>query len=188
MIQTPINDIADHLNIESKQVEAVAALLEENATVPFIARYRKEATGSLDEVAITFIRDRLAAFAELSSRKEAILKSLHQNGHLTDTLEKSVMAAPTMAELEDIYLPYRPKRRTKATKAKEKGLEPLALEILKQTGVDPNEAAASFIDADKGVESITEALSGARDIIAEIVNEDKNARAALRRLYSVISG
>jgi len=180
---TLIYGIAQEQNMNEHQVQAVAALLAEGATVPFIARYRKEATGSLDEVAVTAIRDRLSQLRELQERKGAILKSLEKHGHLTDDLQERVLAAESMAVLEDIYLPYRPKRRTRAVKAKEKGLEPLATMILEQKGVNPDKAAESFIEPEKGVASIEEALAGARDIIAEIINEDDAARAGLRNLF-----
>ena len=118
--------IANELRIEESQVRAVVILLEGGATIPFIARYRKEATGSIDEVVITSIRNRLNQLKELDNRRETILKSLEQHGHLTDKLKEEVLTAPTLATLEDIYIPYRPKRRTKATIARQKGLEPLA--------------------------------------------------------------
>ncbi len=184
MNQEHIETIAQELNLTHNQTEAVAALLAEGATVPFIARYRKEATDSLDEVAITAIRDRAAQLAELDARKAAILKSLEQNGHLNDELQEKVTTAPNMAVLEDIYLPYRPKRRTRATIAREKGLEPLAEAILAQTGMDPQAAGADFVDPEKEVETVEAALAGARDIIAEIVNESEEARARLRTLYA----
>jgi uncharacterized protein len=175
---------AGELGLKASQVDTVAALFNEGATVPFIARYRKEATESLDEVAITAIRDRLSQLAELDSRRQAILGSLQQHGHLTDDLQQRVQAADTLAALEDIYLPYRPKRRTRATIAREKGLEPLAQQIFSQTGIDPETAAQGFLDPEKGVETVADALSGARDIIAEIVNEDVEARTRLRRLFA----
>ena len=175
--------IAGELKITVKQVEAAAILLEQGATVPFIARYRKEATGSLDEVAITSIRDRLEQLGELDKRRAAILESLEKQGKLTDELRYKVMAAETMAVLEDIYLPYRPKRRTRATIANEKGLEPLAKIIFEQGGNDPVKEAEKFVSAEKGVESAEDALAGARDIIAEWVSEDQQARAEIRRLY-----
>lgn len=175
--------IAREHNINDHQVQAVADLLAAGATIPFIARYRKEATGSLDEVAATAIRDRLNQLREIEDRKKTILNSLEKHGHLTDELSAKVLAAETMAILEDLYLPYRPKRRTKAVMAREKGLEPLALAILEQDGTDPVEAAAAFIDPEKGVETIEDALAGARDIIAEIVNEHDAARAGLRNLF-----
>jgi protein Tex len=176
--------ITDELHLTSQQVQAVALLLEEDASIPFIARYRKEATGSLDEVAIASIRDRLAQLQDLDSRRSAILHSLEQHGHLSDALSQSVMAAQTLSELEDIYLPFRPKRRTRATMAREKGLEPLALLLLEQIGVDPIRAAAPYVDPEKSVNTPEEALSGARDILAEKIAEDPEARARIRRLFA----
>lgn len=174
---------AEEMAIQVFQVEGTAKLIAEGATVPFIARYRKEVTGSLDEVVITSIRDRLNQLEELDTRKSAILKSLEQNGHLTDELKEKVHTALTLAVLEDIYLPFRPKRRTRGTIAREKGLEPLALQILEQKGIDPVLIAGEYIDTEKGVETEDDALAGARDIIAEIANEDETARAQLRRLF-----
>ncbi|MFZ0614658.1 MAG: Tex family protein [Desulfobacterales bacterium] len=180
---THIATISAELGLDAGQIEAVAGLLGQGGTVPFIARYRKEATGSLDEVAITAIRDRLRRLAELDERKTAVLKSLETTGHLTDELKERVSAAPTMAVLEDLYLPFRPKRRTKATVAREKGLEPLARDLFEQTGHEPEQLAAAFVDPEKGVESIAAALEGARHIIAETINEDPRARERLRDLY-----
>ena len=182
-----INKIAKELNLGLRQVEATAELLEQDATVPFIARYRKEVTGSLDEVEITSIRDRVEQLAELDKRREAILDSLTQRELLTDELNNKIQAAETMAELEDIYLPYRPKRRTRATIAREKGLEPLAQLILAQSTnppLDLESEASLYINEEKGVASIEEALAGARDIIAETVSEDQQTRAHMRELYS----
>ena len=179
-----IGVISAEMSLEPARIESVAQLLESGATVPFIARYRKEATGSLDEVAVTAIRDRLTQLQELDNRRESILNSLEQHGHLTDELKAQVLAAETMAVLEDIYLPYRPKRRTRATVAREKGLEPLALAIQEQTDADPETLAADFVDAEKGVESTADALAGARDIIAETINEDPEARRRLRELFA----
>ncbi|MCF6156826.1 MAG: RNA-binding transcriptional accessory protein [Candidatus Brocadia sp.] len=178
-----ISRIAKELNITAKQVLGTAVLLEEGATVPFIARYRKEATGSLDEVAIMAIRDRLDQLRELDKRREAILKSLEERGQLTSELKEKILAAETMAVLEDMYLPYRPKRRTRATIAREKGLEPLAQRIFTQDDTDPFAVAEAFVDAEKGVDSVEDALGGARDIIAEWVNEDQNARSKIRELF-----
>ena len=175
--------IAEELNIRINQVEAVANLLAEGGTVPFIARYRKEATDSLDEVAITSIRDRLDQLAELDKRREAILKSLEEHGHLNDDLQKKVNAAKTLTELEDIYLPYRPKRRTRATIAREKGLEPLAQLLFDQKDIIPETEAQNYIDAEKEVNTIEEALAGARDIMAEWVSENQQAREEMRTLY-----
>lgn len=184
MNETHLTKIAQELSLLPKQVQATADLLNEGATIPFIARYRKEMTGSLDEVAITTIRDRLNQLMELDNRREAILKSLEERGQLTDELKEKILQAETLAVLEDIYLPYRPKRRTRATIAKEKGLEPLAQILFAQTGIDPLTEAASFVDPEKGVDSAEDALAGARDIIAEWVNEDQTARARMRDLYT----
>lgn len=178
-----VNKIADRLNLRTAQVQAAGDLLQEGATVPFIARYRKEATGSLDEVAITDIRDLLRQLEDLDARRSTILKSLEEHGHLTDELKKEVLTAETMTVLEDLYLPYRPKRRTRATVAREKGLEPLALALFEQKGIDPEHLAAAYIDTEKGASSTDDALAGARDIIAEMINEDPVARERLRDLY-----
>jgi len=175
--------IATETQANPHQVKAVAGLLAEGATIPFIARYRKEATGSLDEVALTTIRDRLDQLAELDKRRDAIVKSLEERNLLTDDLQKKLNAAQTMAVLEDLYLPFRPKRRTRATVAREKGLEPLALFLLAQDNPDVAAEAAKFVDAEKGVADTDEALQGARDIIAEIVSEDAQARARMRELF-----
>jgi len=177
--------IATELGLRPHQVTAVARLFEEGATVPFIARYRKEATGSLDEVVITNIRDRIAQLYELDKRRESILKSLEERELLTDELKEKILAAETMTTLEDIYLPYRPKRRTRATVAREKGLEPLAKIIFDQEeATDPLKEAAAFVDPEKEVESVEDALAGARDIMAEWINEDQESRARMRHLYS----
>jgi uncharacterized protein len=177
------NIISQELQIGQHQIQAVQELLNQDATVPFIARYRKEATGSLDEIQITAIRDRLCQLFELDSRREAILNSLEKHGHLTDELKEKVMTADTLAVLEDIYLPYRPKRRTKGTIARERGLEPLARLLFDQTGVDPAQAAVPFVDPEKELPTIDDALLGARHIIAEWINEDEVARSRLRALF-----
>ncbi|MBW1678579.1 MAG: RNA-binding transcriptional accessory protein [Deltaproteobacteria bacterium] len=185
MNEKHITAIAEEIDLKPHQIMATAALLEEGATVPFISRYRKEATGSLDEVAITVIRDRLNQLEELEKRRESILKSLEERELLTDELKEEIEAAETLTTLEDIYLPFRPKRRTRATIAREKGLEPLAKIILKQKkSTDPRKEAFTFIDPEKGIESAEEALAGARDIIAEWVNEAQKARAAMRNLFA----
>ncbi|MGD8776077.1 MAG: Tex family protein, partial [Syntrophobacterales bacterium] len=159
--------------------------LDEGATVPFVARYRKEATDSLDEVAIATIRDRLHQLRELDKRREAILKSLHERELLTDELKEKILAAETLTSLEDIYLPYRPKRRTRATVAREQGLEPLALKLFAQEQTtDPPGEAKAFVEPEKGVQTIEDALAGARDIIAEWVNEDQVGRAKMRAFYA----
>ena len=176
--------IADELNLSPQQIMATASLFEDGATVPFIARYRKEATGTLDEVAITAIRDRTAQLEELDRRRESILKSLQERELLTDELKEKILAADTLSTLEDIYLPYRPKRRTRATIAKEKGLEPLAKFIFEQKeDTDPVAEAGAYIDPEKGIETVDDALAGSRDIIAEWVNENQEAREKMRALF-----
>lgn len=179
----PIETIAAETQLGLPQVKAAAALLREGNTIPFIARYRKEATGSLDEVAIITIRDRLEQIEQLEARKAAVLKSLETHGHLTDELRGKIAAAASLAVVEDLYLPYRPKRRTKATAAREKGLEPLATRILAQRGEDPQALAAAHVDSENGVDTTADALEGARHIIAEWINEDAEAREAMRTLY-----
>jgi protein Tex len=176
--------IAQELNISDRQVAMTALLLDDGATIPFLARYRKEATGSLDEVLIANIRDRLTQLRELEKRKETVLKSIEEQGKLTEELRQQIEEAETMARLEDIYLPYKPKRRTRATIAREKGLEPLGEKIFAQEDFDIFEEAQKYIDAEKGVNDVEEALAGARDIIAEKVNEDANARAAIRNIFT----
>ncbi len=184
MEQNHLKLIAKELNLKESQVATTGLLLSEGSTVPFIARYRKEATGALDEVAITAIRDRLAQLQQLDERKAAVLESIEKQGKLTDELKQKVSLAETMAILEDLYLPYKPKRRTRATMAREKGLEPLAQLIMDQKdGFDPKIEAEKYINAELKVSSIDEALAGARDIIAEWINEDAKARGEIRQLY-----
>jgi len=182
-MSTHYKKIANELSIAEKQVSATAALLDEGATVPFISRYRKEVTGTLDEVQVAAIRDRIQQLRELDKRREAILKSLADLGKLTPELEKLVNEAETMVALEDIYLPYRPKRKTRATAAKEKGLQPLADLLFEQHRIDLEIEAAKFIDEEKGVASVEEALAGARDIIAEQIAENAEARTKVRELF-----
>ncbi len=187
MIDTAIPQIAQELKLAQGQVAATVNLLDDGASVPFIARYRKENTASLDEVAITSIRDRLSQIRELRDRSHAILESLEKRGLLTEELRLAILTAETMTTLEDIYLPYRPKRRTRATIAKEKGLEPLALHLWGQENFDVRQAAAEYVDSTtgtiNGVANVPDALSGARDIISEWVSEDKVARREIRRLF-----
>lgn len=183
MINVAILQIAQELHLTQGQVQATVGLLDGGATVPFIARYRKEATASLDEVAITNIRDRLSRLRELRDRQGTILDSLEERGLLTEKLRKAVLAAETMATLEDIYLPYRPKRRTRATIARERGLEALALRLWDQKDFEVNLAAVEYVDRELGVETVEDALGGARDIIAEWVNEETTARVSMRKLF-----
>ncbi len=179
-----IDKIAFELGIRPNQVKATVDLLDEGATVPFISRYRKERTGDLDEVQIMNIRDRITQLRELDKRREAILKSIEDQGKMTDELKSRINMAETMSELEDIYLPYKPRRRTKATIAREAGLEPLAQLIFDQSpSIDPQAEAVAFVDVEKGVETTDQALQGARDIMAEWINENADARASLRKLF-----
>ncbi|MCF6353091.1 MAG: RNA-binding transcriptional accessory protein [Cyclobacteriaceae bacterium] len=175
--------IATELSVQQIQVQSTVELLDGGATVPFLSRYRKEATGSLDEVQIAAIRDRIEQLRELDKRRAAILKSIKEQGKLTDNLEVSINKAQTMLELEDIYLPYKPKRKTKATIARDKGLAPLATRILDQNTGDVEEWALAYISDEKGVTSVEDALQGARDIMAETMNEDANMRKSLRGLF-----
>lgn len=175
--------IASELGVKPHQVQATIDLLDGGATVPFISRYRKEATGTLDEVQVATIRDRIEQLRELDKRREAILKSIEEQGKLTPELKKAIDAAETMAKLEDIYLPYKPKRRTKATIAREKGLEPLAERIFAQTSINLEAEAEKYLSEEKEVKSIEEALQGARDIIAEWVNENAQVRDKMRKLF-----
>ncbi len=183
MIDIEIPQIARELHLAGERVEATVGLLDDGAAVPFIARYRKEHTGSLDEVAITSIRDRLSQLRELRDRREAILASLEKRGLLSEELRKAVLCAESMAVLEDAYLPYRPKRRTRAAIARERGLESLALRLWGQGDFDVATAADEYVNPQAGVDDVKEALSGARDIIAEWVNEDSTARRDIRELF-----
>ncbi|CAN5488911.1 Tex family protein [soil metagenome] len=184
MIEKHVLKITQELKLQPRQVAATAVLLEEGGTVPFIARYRKERTGELDEVQITAIRDRLEQLGDLDKRRESIISSLEERKLLTEELKVKVDGAETMTALEDIYLPFRPKKRTKATVAKERGLEPLA-DILwaQDPATKPEDEAQPFISAEKEVPDAAAALAGARDILAERINDDATARAKLRDLY-----
>lgn len=173
--------IAAKLNLRIQQTEAVLTLLAEGATIPFIARYRKDKTGALDEVQIQHIQDEAKFLKEFTERKATIEKTITEQGKMTEALQEKINKAVTVAELEDIYLPYKPKRKTKAQTARENGLEPLALLLLQQTEADPTGEAAQYLN-DK-VASADDALQGARDIIAEMVNEDAVVRAKTRKLF-----
>jgi protein Tex len=175
--------IASELGITAKQVQNTIILFEEGATIPFIARYRKERTDSLDEVQITKIRDRITQLQDLDKRRESIIESIKEQEKLTEELEKLILEAQTLSELEDIYLPYKPKRKTRASIAKSKGLEPLAKMIMSQNYFDIEEKAYTFIDKEKEVNSVEEAIAGASDIIAEWISENKSVRARTRRFF-----
>ncbi len=179
-----IQTIAKELNISEKQVKSTLALFNQGATIPFVARYRKEATGGLDEVQLATIRDRKEKLEETDKRRGSILKTLEENEQLTPQLEKQLADAQTLSELEDIYLPYRPKRKTRASMAHEKGLEPLAKILMAQQTRNIQLAAQKYINNDLGVETVDQALAGARDIVAEWINENRYVRASLRRLFN----
>lgn len=175
--------IADEISVSEKQVKTTIELLDEGGTVPFIARYRKEATGSLDEVQIAAIRDRMQQLEELDKRREAILKSMTELEKLSPELEKQIMEAETMTVLEDIYLPFKPKRKTKASVAREKGLQGLADFIMNQNSADLETEAAKYINDEMGVLNTDDALSGARDILAEFMAEQPELRSKMRELF-----
>ncbi|MHB1176979.1 MAG: Tex family protein [Daejeonella sp.] len=175
--------IAAELSINFRQVEATVNLVQEGGTIPFIARYRKEMTGSLDEVQVAAIRDRMLQLNELDKRREAILKSLREQNVLTTELEILVNQAETLVALEDIYLPYKPKRKTKASVARENGLQPLADKIMGQTSFDIELEAAQYIDEKKEILTANEALGGARDILAELMSEQMDLRVRMRDLF-----
>ena len=173
--------IADELGVREDQVAAAIALIDEGATVPFIARYRKERTGGLDDTQLRALAERYAYLTELTVRKQAVLKSISEQGKLTKSLEADIAAAATKTELEDLYRPYKPRRRTKATIAKEQGLEPLAEKLLARSA-DPAKIASTFIDKKKGVADVDAALSGAREIIIERMVEAPQVVAPVREL------
>jgi protein Tex len=164
--------IANELNVAKEQVEAAVGLLDDGATVPFIARYRKEVTGGLTDVHLRLLHERLAQLRELEERRLTILKSVGEQGKLTPQLEAAIKKAETRTRLEDLYLPYKPKRRTKATVAREAGLEPLALGLLNNPSQSPQQVAKAFVDQQKGVADVEEALEGAKDILADVFAED----------------
>ena len=175
--------ISELLNIDLKSISATIELLDEGGTVPFISRYRKEATGSLDEVQIMQIRDEIERLRQLEQRRDSILKSIDSQNKLTPELKEKILSAETLNKLEDLYLPYKPKRRTKATIAREKGLEPLAQFILEQNNNLVFEEAEKYISEEKQVSSVLDALQGARDIISEIISEDSIVRENIRELF-----
>ena len=177
--------LCKELGLEEWQVNAVISLSDEGCTIPFIARYRKEAHGSLDDQKIHSLIERLEYLRSLDARREEIDKAITDQGKMTDEIKASLAAAETLAALEDIYRPFKPKRRTRATVAKEKGLEPLAEKILAQGKDDPLSLAAEFINPELGVETADDALAGAKDIIAEVASDDPEIRKRLRNLYNL---
>ena len=181
---TIIEQLARELNRPAEHIENVVRLLDEGNTIPFIARYRKELHGSMDDTALRTLEERLAYLRNLTERKESVKASIAEQEKLTDELAAAIDAAQTLAEVEDLYRPYKPKRRTRATVAKEKGLEPLAALLFAQERdcPRPEDAAAAYIDAEKGVETLADALQGANDIIAEWISDDAAVRRSLREL------
>ena len=177
----PIAEVlALELGQKQEYVENVITLLDEGNTIPFIARYRKELHGAMDDTSLRNLETRLQYLRNLAERKEEVIKSIASQEKLTEELEQAILAAQTLAEVEDLYRPYKQKRRTRATVAKEKGLEPLALAIFAQDGADPNVLAQDYVDPEKGVETLEDALAGASDIIAEMISDDADIRKALR--------
>ena len=172
-----IQVITQELKVEKWQVEAAVKLIDEGNTIPFISRYRKEATGSLNDEQLRTLYERLSYLRNLEDKKNQVLKSIEDQGKLTAELKKQILDAQTLVVVEDLYRPYRPKRRTRATIAKEKGLEPLADIILQQmTDKTVEEEAEAYVSEEKGVKNVKEALNGAKDIIAERISDDADYR------------
>ena len=178
-----IATIAEELNIKKSQADAAIKLIDEGNTIPFIARYRKEATGALDDEVLRNLYERLNYLRNLEEKKQTVLSSIEEQGKLTEELKEQILAAQTQVAVDDLYRPYRPKRRTRATIAKEKGLEPLANTIMQQelTGLVLDEAA-KYIDEEKEVKSAEEALAGAKDIIAEMISDEADYRTKIREM------
>ena len=175
--------ITEELGVKKWQVDAAVKLIDEGNTIPFIARYRKEATGTLDDEQLRKLHERLTYLRNLEEKKEQVLSSIEEQGKLTEELRKQILAAETLVVVEDLYRPYRPKRRTRATIAKEKGLEPLAAVITLQKTKQPvEEIAAEYIDPEKGVNTVEEAVAGAKDIIAESISDEANYRIWIRKI------
>ena len=175
-----IQALAQELGQKAAYIENVVTLLDEGNTIPFIARYRKELHGSMDDTTLRNLETRLNYLRNLTQRKQEIISAIEGQDKLTPELQAAIEAATTLAEAEDLYRPYKQKRRTRATVAKEKGLEGLALAIFEQNGDDPAVLAEGYIDPEKGVETLEDALAGASDIIAEIISDNADIRKALR--------
>ena len=174
--------IAQELNLAAYHVANVVCLLDEGATIPFIARYRKEMTGTMNEENVAAVQKRLEQLIELQKRKESVIASIREQEKLTPELEQKILNAKTLQEVEDLYLPYKPKRRTRAAIAREKGLEPLAAQIMAQNVDFVDRLAARYVNASKGVNDVEEALQGAKDIMAEWVSEKINGRNRFRKI------
>ena len=178
-----IQVITDELKVEKWQVEAAVKLIDEGCTIPFISRYRKEATGSLNDEQLRSLHERLLYLRNLEDKKKQVLTSIEEQGKLTPELKKQILDAKTLVVVEDLYRPYRPKRRTRAIIAKEKGLEPLANIIMLQMTKKPlEEEAQAFVSAEKGVETVEDALNGAKDILAETISDEADYRIYIRDL------
>ena len=177
--------IAQELNLSGFHVANVICLFDDGATIPFIARYRKEMTSSMNEEVIAAIQKRLEQLAELQKRKESVISSIREQGKLTDELEQKILNAKTLQEVEDLYLPYKPKRRTRAAIAREKGLEPLAAQIMAQNVDFVDKIARRYVDANKGVNDVDEAIEGAKDIMAEWISENIAGRNCIRKIYHI---
>ena len=178
-----IKKIKEELKVEKWQVEAAVKLIDEGNTIPFISRYRKEATGSLNDEQLRDLYERLNYLRNLEEKKEQVLGSIEEQGQLTEELKAKILAAETLVVVEDLYRPYRPKRKTRASVAKEKGLQPLAEFILEQNTDKPLETEVEkYVDADKGVTDVREALQGARDIIAESISDEADYRIYIRNI------
>ena len=178
-----IQVITQELKVEKWQVEAAVKLIDEGNTIPFISRYRKEATGSLNDEQLRALFERLTYLRNLEDKKNQVLKSIEDQGKLTEELKKQILDAQTLVVVEDLYRPYRPKRRTRATIAKEKGLEPLAdIILLQMTGKPVEEEAKAYVSEEKGVKNVAEALNGAKDIIAERISDEADYRIYIRNL------
>ena len=175
--------ITQELGVQKWQVEAAVKLIDEGNTIPFISRYRKEATGTLNDEQLRNLNERLTYLRNLEDKKNQVLSSIEDQGKLTEELKAQILAAQTLVVVEDLYRPYRPKRRTRATIAKEKGLEPLANIIMLQMTVKPiEEEAQDFVSEEKGVETVADAINGAKDIIAEHISDEADYRIYLRKL------
>ena len=178
-----IQALTQELQVEKWQVEAAVKLIDEGNTIPFISRYRKEATGSLNDEVLRNLHERLLYLRNLEDKKKQVLSSIEEQGKLTEELKKSILEAQTLVVVEDLYRPYRPKRRTRATIAKEKGLEPLAnLILLQMTDKSIEEEAESYVSEEKEVKNVKEAIAGASDILAESVADEADYRIRIRNL------
>ena len=178
-----IQKIKEELQVEKWQVEAAVKLIDEGNTIPFISRYRKEVTGSLNDEQLRNLDERLTYLRSLEDKKEQVLKSIEEQGKLTDELKEKILAAQTLVVVEDLYRPYRPKRKTRASIAKEKGLEPLAEYILRQEATEPLlTEATKYVSEEKEVKTPEEALQGAQDIIAEMISDDADHRLYIRNI------